>query len=232
MDRDDVRAFQGAARVPGPEQEAVIARMVFNALDHGVLVQGPMGRIAAANPAAAEILGIERDDLVGSRLEQIRDSLIRADGSPFDPDELPGRLAVLSGKPQLDVLMGLPLVGGEARWIEVSSRPLRSEGEVFAVVSALRDVTERRRPEDALRDAERRQRLVLEHAVGGYAILGDDGQLVDGSTSLYAGGTGGRRPTVRRSASTPAPRRPGRGLAPGRGGQAPRPESPSGPSCG
>ena len=40
MDRDDARAFEGAARVPGPEQEAVIARMVFNALDHGVLVQG------------------------------------------------------------------------------------------------------------------------------------------------------------------------------------------------
>ena len=121
----------------------MIARMVFNALDHGVLVQGPLGRVAAANPAAAEILGVDRDDLVGSRLEQITGALIRADGSTFDPDELPGRLAYLSGKPQLDVPIGLPLADGTLRWIEVSSRPLRSEGEVFAVVSAIRDVTER-----------------------------------------------------------------------------------------
>ena len=163
----------------------MIARMVFNALDHGVLVQGPLGRVAAANPAAAEILGVDRDDLVGSRLEHITGALIRADGSPFDPDELPGRQAYLTGKPQLDVPMGRPLADGTVRWIEVSSRPLRSEGEVFAVVSAIRDVTERRRAEEALREAERRQRLVLEHAVGGYAILDDEGRLIDGSASLY-----------------------------------------------
>jgi len=185
MDRDDARAFEGAARVPGPEQEAVIARMVFNALDHGVLVQGPLGRVAAANPAAAEILGVDRHDLIGGLVEHLTGPLLRADGSTFAPEDLPARVAVTTAQPQLDVLIGLPDDDGTVRWIEVSARPLRSEGAVFAVVSAIRDVTERQRAEAALRNAERRQRLVLEHAVGGYAILDDTGALIDGSASLF-----------------------------------------------
>ena len=63
----------------------------------------------------------------------------------------------------------------------MSARPLTHRGQVIAVVSSLRDVTERQRAEEALRNTERRQRVVLEHAVGGYAILGDDGELIDGS---------------------------------------------------
>ena len=163
-----------------------MARMVFNALDDGVLVQGPRGRIATANPAAARILGVELDDIVGSDAGDMARPLLRPDGTPLTPDELPSRVAVRTGEPQLDVLLGLPGDDGEPRWIEVTARPLTHRGQVFAVVSSLRDVTERRRAEEALRRAEQRQRVVLEHAVGGYAILDDEGNLVDGSSSLVS----------------------------------------------
>jgi diguanylate cyclase (GGDEF)-like protein/PAS domain S-box-containing protein len=169
-----------------PEQDAAIARMVFNALDAGVLVQGPRGRIAAANPAAARILGVELDDIVGSDASGLAGPLLHPDGSPMTADEMPSRMAVRTGQPQLDVLVGLPRDEGDERWMEVSARPLTERGQVFAVVSSLRDVTKRKRAEEALRNAERRQRIVLEHAVGGYAILGDDGKLIDGSASLVS----------------------------------------------
>jgi diguanylate cyclase (GGDEF)-like protein/PAS domain S-box-containing protein len=174
-----------------PEQDAAIARMVFNALDAGVMVQGPLGRIAAANPAAARILGVELDDIVGSDSSGLAGPLLHPDGMPMTAEELPSRVAVRTGQPQLDVLLGLPADDGDdQRWIEVSARPLSHRGQVFAVVLTLRDVTERHRAEEALRNAEHRQRVVLEHAVGGYAILDDRGRLVDGSTTLIDWWTG------------------------------------------
>ena len=171
---------------PGPKQEAALARMVFNALDEGVLVQGPLGKVATANPAAARILGIPLDDLIGSHTDQLPGPLLRGDGTPMPRDELPGRRAIRTGEPQLNVLMGIGSRDGAARWVEVNARPLQFKGETFAVVSSIRDVTSRHEAETALRHAERRQRVVLEHAVGGYVIVDDDGELVDGSSSVFA----------------------------------------------
>jgi len=204
VDRDDSDAGAAPPGAPSsphgsapqslsPEQDAAIARMVFNALDAGVMVQGPLGRIAAANPAAARILGVELDDIVGGDASGLAGPLLRPDGTPMSAEEMPSRVAVRTGQPQLDVLVGLPVdEGEEQRWMEVSARPLTQRGEVFAVVLTLRDVTERKRAEEALRNAERRQRIVLEHAVGGYAILDDAGRLLDGSASLVDW-WGGRR---------------------------------------
>ena len=92
-------------------------------------------------------------------------------------DELPSRQAMQTGQTQHDVLLCLPPGRRPDRWIEVTARPLHCTGQAMAVVSSLRDVTERHRAEESLRNAEHRQRVVLEHAVGGYAILGDDGRL-------------------------------------------------------
>jgi diguanylate cyclase (GGDEF)-like protein/PAS domain S-box-containing protein len=183
--RDEVSETEDLLRVPGPEREAAISRMVFSALDAGILVQGPLGRIATANPAAAEILGLDLDDLVDTRIEDLTAGFVRPDGSTFAPSDLPGPLAISTGEAQLDVIMGIPGPAGSTRWIEVSSRPLSNRGKVFAVVSSIRDVTERHQATEALRNSERRQRIVLEHAVGGYAIISDEGELVDGSASLY-----------------------------------------------
>jgi diguanylate cyclase (GGDEF)-like protein/PAS domain S-box-containing protein len=160
--------------------------MVFEALDAGVIVEGPLGNIATANPAAARILGTELDEVVGGRLERLVGPMVRPDGSPVADDELPGRVAIQSGEPQLNVLLGFDGPHDERRWIEVSARPLSTEGFVFAVVSSIHDVSQRQRADDALRHAERRQRIVLEHAVGGYAIVDPGGRLIDGSDSLLA----------------------------------------------
>jgi diguanylate cyclase (GGDEF)-like protein/PAS domain S-box-containing protein len=186
VDRQESDPAAEPPQTLSPEQDAAIARMVFNALDAGVLVQGPRGRIATANPAAARILGVELDDILGSDSGDLAGPLLHPDGTPMTADELPSRLAVRTGRPQLDVLVGLPSDEGDQRWIEVSARPLTHRGQVFAVVSSLRDVTERKRAEEALRNAERRQRIVLEHAVGGYAIFDDAGKLLDGSSSLVS----------------------------------------------
>lgn len=136
--------------IPGPEREAAIARMVFDVLDAGVIVQGPKGRIATANPAAADLFGVTLEAMIEARLGDLPGRLLRPDGSDLPPAEQPAQVAVRTGSAQLDVLIGLDVPGRARRWLEVSSQPLVWDGKVFAVVSAIRDVTERRDAEEAL----------------------------------------------------------------------------------
>ncbi|MGZ4707180.1 MAG: putative bifunctional diguanylate cyclase/phosphodiesterase [Acidimicrobiales bacterium] len=184
----------GRARMSDPEpdsttfaavslaQEALIGRMVFESLHDGVLLCGPRGAVAAANPAAARLLGMSESALISG--EPIVGRLVWPDGSLLTRDDCPVRLALVSLAPQLGVLVGLLDDDVVCRWMELNVRPLVKEGRAFAAVMSIRDVTADRRFAEELRIAEHRQRLVLEHAVGGYAIIGERGEVLDGSASL------------------------------------------------
>jgi diguanylate cyclase (GGDEF)-like protein len=124
--------------------------MVFERLDAGVVVQGPKGRIATANPAAAELFGLTVEELLDERLDDLPGRLLRLDGTDLAPEDVPGVVAARTGEPQLEVLIGLALDDEPVRWIEVSSQPLKWGGETFAVVSTIRDVTERQLAVEAL----------------------------------------------------------------------------------
>ena len=62
-----------------------------------------------------------------------------------------------TGEPQHDVVMGIRRPDGALVWISVNSQPLVSEGETrpHAVVTTFRDITEKRRGEQALRQRTR-----------------------------------------------------------------------------
>jgi diguanylate cyclase (GGDEF)-like protein/PAS domain S-box-containing protein len=164
-----------------PSQEALLGRMVFDLLHDGVLLHGDRGRVAAANPAAAGLLGLNQSELIGG--EPLVGRLVQPNGSLLALEDCPVRRGIETLEPQLGVLLSL-VEDDEVRWMELNVRPLSHEGKAVAAVTSIRDVTNDRLLEDELRNAERRQRLVLEHAVGGYAIIDDEGEVLDGSTAL------------------------------------------------
>jgi diguanylate cyclase (GGDEF)-like protein/PAS domain S-box-containing protein len=174
----------GGEALLDPSQYARLARLVFDALDAGVLLQGPLGRVAAANPAAARILDLHLDALVGAEISALTSRFRHEDGSLVESHDLPGVIAHRTGEVSSAVLLQLATGSGSTEWVEVTAQPLHHRRDVVAVVWTLRDVTKRQRAEQRLRETERRQRVVLEHAVGGYAIVADDGSLVGGSSSM------------------------------------------------
>jgi diguanylate cyclase (GGDEF)-like protein/PAS domain S-box-containing protein len=170
----------------GTEQRLAFDRMVFRAIADGVIVQAADGMVLTTNPAATRILGLSREELVEQRGNPDREMPRRPDGTSCTEDELPASIALRTGEPQLGVVLAVERPDGTEVWLEINARPLRrARGEApFAVVSTLRDVTKRHHAEEKLRTAEHRQRLVLEHAVGGYVIIDDAGEVIDASTSL------------------------------------------------
>ncbi len=145
-------------------------RLLAETMLHGVVHQGADGTIIAMNPAAERILGKTREQFLGSSSEQEEHDTIREDGTPFPGTEHPTMVALQTGKPVRQTIMGVRQPQrGEYRWISIDAIPLAFDSasrptEVYAVFE---DITERRRVEAALRQSEERLRLAAGTAMFG-----------------------------------------------------------------
>ena len=139
------------AEPPGPCLEArfleggIPPEGVLGALFEGVVVQNTAGEIVLCNSAAEEILGLTVDQMCGRTSMDPRWRAVRPDGSPMDGSEHPSMVALSTGVPQRDRLMGVDHpVRGARVWIRINANPVFREGAVSPshVVVTFRDVTE------------------------------------------------------------------------------------------
>jgi len=140
-------------------------RTIVEALHEGILVRTRDHRVIACNPAAARILGEPEEAIVGASAATPGLVLLREDGSPFPPDDLPSKVTLRTGQPCHDVVVGLQRPSGEIQWLIFSAHPLVRPGEAepFAAVVSFADVTERHDTARALAEAEARFRTLVEH---------------------------------------------------------------------
>ncbi len=132
-------------------------RALFERIEQGVVYQDAAGRITDANPAAVRLLGLTMDQLLGRTSLDGCWEAIREDGSPFPGDEHPAMLALRTGKPVPEVVMGIRSGKDPAcRWILVDAVPEFRSGEAhpYQVFTSFTDITHRRQMEE--------QRLRLE----------------------------------------------------------------------
>ena len=131
---------------------------LFQTMSQGVVYQDAVGAIILANPAAERILGLSLEQMQGRTSVDPRWRAVRADGSDFPGQAHPAMVALQTGKPVNDVVMGVyHPAQDETRWIQVSAQPEFRAGETqpYRVFASFTDITERQRAEDNLRHSER-----------------------------------------------------------------------------
>lgn len=138
-----------------------------------MLVVGSDGRIELANRRAETLFGYERGELIGHDVDLLVPAGFRSTQT--------AHRAFHSADPELRAtgsrLYGLRKDGSEFP-IEVSSSPLRTtRGAV--VLSAVRDMSERTRVDQALRTSETRVRKVLETAYEAFIEMDAQGVIVE-----------------------------------------------------
>ena len=138
-------------------------RGVVAALAEGVVLHDAQGRIIACNPSAERILGLTTDQLLGRTSVDPAWQAIRPDGRPFEADLRPPTVTLRTGRPCTEVVMGLHRPTGELRWVSINTQALTGPegGQPYGVVGSFHDITERRRAEQALLEAQ----TELEHRV-------------------------------------------------------------------
>ena len=130
-------------------------RRVVETANDAIVITDLDRRVAFANPAAEALFGRGRD-LVGV--------LVADTVAPESRDDVQNReQGGFGGEPQrYDSVVLRP--GGERRYVEVSTAPLREGEKIIGTVASLRDVTTERRARDAMTQSEARYRHLVESA--------------------------------------------------------------------
>jgi PAS domain S-box-containing protein len=154
------RSMQEQLRDSRDQLEAVLRGVA-----DGITAQDPGGRIVYANETAARLVGVaSARDLVELAPEEVmaRFELLDAEDNPLPVERLPGRRAVDGEEGAEEVLRFRIVATGEERWARVKATPIFGErGEVRLAVNIFRDVTERKRAEEALRQVREAERKRL-----------------------------------------------------------------------
>jgi len=90
------------------------------------------------------------------------------------------QIVLQTGQPLLNREEMIVTGDGQLRWLLTSKVPLRtSAGQVVGLVGVGRDITERKRAEEALQESEQRFRTIIEQASEGFVLLDEQGAIIE-----------------------------------------------------
>jgi len=128
-------------------------RMLFDHAPDVIFIHTPDGRIREANSAAVEKFGFSHDRLMTMSIHDLE--------NPFHPGKSQERTREILSHGSLIFETGLVTGYGTVIPVEVSSRLITYEGG-DAILSYCRDISERRKAEESLRESEKRWQFALE----------------------------------------------------------------------
>jgi PAS domain S-box-containing protein len=156
--RDVTRLWsRDGASAEGVAREARLYQSVLRAMAEGVAIHDATGAIIYNNPAAERILGLSAAQLHGVDAVDPRWQLVREDGRPLLPEEIPSEITRRTGHPCRAVPVGVRWGDRQQSWLLVSTEPV--PGGEGLVVATFTDVTEQRRLVDAMHRAQRREAM-------------------------------------------------------------------------
>lgn len=89
-------------------------------MSEGVAIHGGTGKIIFTNSGAERILGLTQEQLLGRDAIDPRWRLVRENGEPLPPDEIPSEVTTRTGRSNSQTL-GVERGDGSRAWLSVSA---------------------------------------------------------------------------------------------------------------
>jgi PAS domain-containing protein len=118
----DVSRYVGAEEALRESEER--HRILFNSMLQGAIYHDANGKVIAANPSAAHILGLSREQVTEKVSLPEGWTIIRENGTVLPSEEHPSKIALATGKPVCNVILGVVHPHREEiSWISVNAIP-------------------------------------------------------------------------------------------------------------
>ena len=152
-------------------------RSLVETMGEGVVMLDASGRCLACNAAAARIIELPVEQIVGRSSHELGVEMIREDGAPYGFEDTPPMRAMQAAEAQTGRILGLRRSDGRITWTSGGSRPLFRQGESrpYAAVTTFHDITERRKAEAARHEREAGLRHAQEMAALAHVVVRPDG---------------------------------------------------------
>jgi len=137
--------------------------LILGALGEGVYGIDLEEKATFINPAAAEMLGYQAQELIGQSMHEIIHHS-RPDGSPYPREDCLIYTVLQDGMSHRTVDDVFWRKNGTSLPVEYVSTPIRDSDALAGAVVVFKDISERKRSEDLLRENEKRFRSLFENA--------------------------------------------------------------------
>ena len=169
----DIRQRRRAEEDLRASQE-YLTKVMDSAADAIFTVRMPDRVIEFASRAVRDVFGYEPKELLGRSTR-----LLYRDDAGFDEFARQLGAALARGETRLRVEHELVRKDGEPIWTELLTTCLFSDGALARTISVIRDMTQRRRTEEALRRSEETKRAILAALPDLTFLIGRDGVFRD-----------------------------------------------------
>ncbi|HEY1389346.1 MAG TPA: PAS domain S-box protein, partial [Ktedonobacterales bacterium] len=164
--------------------DAALARYqdLFAHMSVGVIFQDADGRIIDANPAAQQLLGLTREQMLGLTSYDPRWRVIQVDGTDIPGAMHPAMVALRTGQAQRNVITGVFTPSEERyRWLRVNAIPrLAPSGErPTGVFVTFDDITEWDYLEEGARILITRYQALMEQAADAVFVADREGRYIE-----------------------------------------------------
>ncbi|MBN8215234.1 MAG: PAS domain S-box protein [Spirochaetes bacterium] len=135
------------------------ARMkaILDSMGEGLVYLDPRGRILECNRVVEEFLGLGREEILARPSKDPAWEIQGVDGNPLAPEENPFLTTLQKGTSRVDQRLCILFRDGRRRWLSVNSVPiLGATGQIEAGLFTFRDISDRMKSEEEMRDLEAR----------------------------------------------------------------------------
>ncbi len=148
------------------------SRLLLESAGEGIFGVDAKGAITFINPAALSLLGFSESEIMGKAVHPLIHHTY-PDGGDYPVEKCPMHDSFTKGASHHVEDEVLWKKDGRAFPVEYSSTPIMKEDSVMGAVITFRDITERKKTEDALRKAGNEQVAIFESLTLGIAFIKD-----------------------------------------------------------